>query len=406
MKYSNFSEDDFVSDSYFQKWILNPDQSTNDFWTKWTYKNPEKKDIIASAASFIRLLNTQDSNELSKNEFDEMWKVINLERKNSGKKDSIIRKNRSKSFNFFLKVAAIFIGVMVISIAGYRFMRTDSSKDIPSIVDGEIILKLEDGTVQIINDNVTEIIKNSDGEKVVSQKENTLIYEGEITKGRSKISYNELEVPYGKKFKLKLSDGTQVVLNSGSKLRYPVVFLAGKSRDVYLEGEAYFSVEKFNNQTFNVITNQMNTRVYGTKFNVSSYENENNTSTVLLEGSVGVYKTKDADDSEIVKIEPGYRANLENDAITIDKVNVAKYIAWTNHELLFIDDEFEVIIKELERHFNLNIINNIERINKKRYTGTFTTETINQILDVFQEHTEFDYSVNGNSILISEKVTK
>lgn len=404
MKYTQYTEEEFIQDEYFQKWVLNPDEMTMNFWENWISEHREKKEIIESAANFLRLMHFDDSEELSEKDFDTMWQNIVQKRNDSENSNSLAHLVSGFSWKRLLKVAAVFIGIIVTSYATYRYASINPKEEIQLITDSEIILKLEDGTVQIIDETSSEIITNAKGKKVVSQEQDRLIYEEEVAATQKLVKYNELIIPYGKKFELKLSDGSQVVLNSGSKLRYPVAFANGQPRNVYLDGEAYFTVEKDKTRPFTVITDQMNTRVYGTKFNVSSYKNENNTSTVLIEGSVGVYEANNDEGAKAINITPGHRAILENGTIAVDQVDVSKYIAWAEGQLFFVDDEFEVIIKELERHFNVVIDNQVLQLNTKRYTGTFTNEPIDQILRVFQEHTPFDFKVNGDAtITISEK---
>lgn len=402
MKYTNYKESDFIKDEYFQKWILNPDDMTLNFWENWISEHPEKKEAIESAANFIRLIQFDDLDELREKDFDLMWQNIVQKRNGSENNNSLLPIVSGFRRNHLLKVAAVFIGIIATTYGTYRYATLSPQEEMQSITDGDIILKLEDGTVQVIDETSSEIITNAKGKKVVSQEQDRLIYEEEVVTTQKLVKYNELIIPYGKKFELKLSDGSHVVLNSGSKLRYPVAFVSGRPRNVYLDGEAYFTVEKDEARPFTVITEQMNTRVYGTKFNVSSYANENNTSTVLIEGSVGVYKANNDEGAKTINIVPGHRATLENGTIAIDQVDVKKYIAWAEGQLFFVDDEFEVIIKELERHFDIIIDNQFEQLNQKRYTGTFTKESIDQILEVFQEHTRFDYNVKENTITIIE----
>lgn len=402
MKYTDYTEEDFIIDEYFQKWILNPDEMTLNFWENWISEHPEKKEIIENAANFIRLIQFNDLEELPEKSFDVMWQNIVQERNSSENSNSKLHIVSGFRKNHLLKVAAVFIGIIGTAYGVYQYASMQQQEELPSITDSNIILRLEDGTEQIIDETSSEIITNAKGKKVVSQEQNMLIYEEEVATAQKLIKYNELIIPYGKKFELKLSDGSRVVLNSGSKLRYPVAFVSGRPRNVYLDGEAYFTVEKDETRPFTVITDQMNTRVYGTKFNVSSYKDENNTSTVLIEGSVGVYKANNDEGAKTINIVPGDRATLENGTIAVDQVDVKKYIAWAEGQLFFVDDEFEVIIKELERHFDIVIDNQVEQLNKKRYTGTFTKESIDQILKVFQEHTPFGYQVNENTITIIE----
>src|SRR5690606_15066526 len=112
------------------------------------------------------------------------------------------------------------------------------------------------------------------------------------------LIYNELVVPYGKRMKLILSDSSIVHINSGTRLKYPVKFLKNKDRKVFLEGEAFFEVSKSKTASFIVNTDNIDIRVLGTRFNVSSYANDNSVYTVLVEGSVELNTTDSAKNDE------------------------------------------------------------------------------------------------------------
>src|SRR5699024_4461413 len=110
------------------------------------------------------------------------------------------------------------------------------------------------------------------------------------TGSTSKLVYNTLWVPYGKQFKLELSDGTHIVLNSGTQIKYPIHFSADQKRKVFLKGEAFFHVAKDSSRQFVVKSKDQMVEVYGTKFNVSAYREAPRVKTVLIEGSVGVFQ--------------------------------------------------------------------------------------------------------------------
>ena len=102
------------------------------------------------------------------------------------------------------------------------------------------------------------------------------------------LAMNTLKVPRGGEFRLKLSDGTNVYLNSASELKYPVRF-DEKERKVYLSGEAYFEVTKDLNRPFYVVMEEVQVRVYGTEFNVNTHQ-PGKVHTVLVDGKVGIKK--------------------------------------------------------------------------------------------------------------------
>tara|TARA_R110002126_G_scaffold22865_6_gene81101 strand:- start:12454 stop:13641 length:1188 start_codon:yes stop_codon:yes gene_type:complete len=395
MKYNNYKIENFVADEYFQKWVLNTDDMCDNFWLNWLKDSPEKLEDIEKARNFIMLLNAEE-NQLAEHDFNAMWRNI-IERRGA-EKSQLIRSHKSNPFSY-ARVAAVFIALMVSAMAVY-YTTLDLTE--PVEVVNQITLELEDGTIKYLNEDKSEMVTNAQGKNIVEQRQNTLHYANADTLGQE-LKYNQLTVPYGKKFQLELSDGSHVFLNSGSKLRYPVSFLKNAPRNVYLDGEAFFTVSKDKSRAFTVVTDDMNTEVYGTEFNVSSYKNDHNTSTVLVEGSVGVYKTDGAQQKTITNIVPGQRAVFDGNDIVVRKVEVGKYIAWKENKLLFVNDSFELIIKELERHFNVIIENKYTALNQKKFTGTFEGESLEKILSICQEHTPFNYMYNGDEIIIEAR---
>ena len=401
MKYTHYTEEDFIMDEYFQKWILDDNREAQNFWENWLQENPAKKHLVDKAAGFIKTIHFVETSPPYENEVNKLFKEI-VQIKNGTK--SKATGNTGMAFRGSSKywTIAACIGALVTILAFHQFWNSNNLEAVPKNAHNEVSLILEDGTVRVLNENTSKIIRNSNGGSIVNQNRNLLIYN---TKAENifETKYNELVVPYGKKFELRLSDNSHILLNSGSKLRYPTVFVSGVARTVYLEGEAYFSVEKDKESSFVVVTEDINIKVYGTQFNVSSYKNEKNTSTVLVEGSIGVYKEDREGLEESRGLVPGERAEILDGNLIVNRVNVEKYVAWTEGKLYFLDDKFELILKKLERHFNVTIENKIEELNDKRFTGTFTAETIDQIFKIFQEHTPFEYSMTDNMITMYRK---
>ena len=137
----------------------------------------------------------------------------------------------------FMQIAAIFI---VILGGLYFFEQQLSSGRVitDESLEHEITLELDDGNIQLIKSDGKSMILNKKGEVVVHQSGNTLNYQDESK--NIELAFNTLTIPYGKTFKVKLSDETVVHLNAGSSLRYPVQFLKGQDRKVYLEGRGIF----------------------------------------------------------------------------------------------------------------------------------------------------------------------
>ena len=305
-------------------------------------------------------------------------------------------KSRTKVYTNIFKYAAVFIGVLML---GYGIFKGDSSlteqKSTPSI-----LLVLEDGSVEKVNENSNKIIVNSKGEKVSEQRKSELIYEQKNLQKNSLV-FNTLKVPYGKTFGLVLSDGTKVKLNSGSELKYPVNFIdEEKNRMVYLNGEAFFEVKKNTERPFIVNTKEMDIQVLGTKFNVTSYDNDEKSYTVLLEGKVAAHNKLDKE--EYKTLQPNQRVFFKGSKLNTEQVNVEKYVAWINNKLVFIDDTFEVIKNKLERKYDITIKNNYEDLNKIMITATFENEEIEQVLKTFQTYQPFNYKIKNNVVTITK----
>ncbi len=322
---------------------------------------------------------------------------VNTSEAKSGLLKSIPSKKilKRKLFPILLKYAAVFAGVAII---GYGIYSNSPHQDNTRINDPQITLQLEDGSIQIIDNNATASILDANGNIVSRQKNNQLFYS---RKENSEILvYNTLHVPYGKSFKLELSDGTLVTLNAGTNLKYPVNFIKDSNRTVYLDGEAFFEVEKDIDHPFIVTTKDMDVQVLGTKFNITSYLEDQKTSTVLVNGKVQAYNKMIPEENVI--LEPNQRVSIENNILKIDDVKVDKYIAWVQGQLIFEDDSFKVITNKLERKFNLKIINNYPDLEDLNITASFSTETIDQVLKTFQTYQEFNYSIKNGVITISK----
>lgn len=315
------------------------------------------------------------------------------------KEKKVIRLHTLKTF---MKYAA---GVAILVAVSYFYFNSSTSTiDKKTIPSEKITLILENGNVKVIDENGTFSIQDPKGNIVGNQKGNKLVYEN--NNDNENLSYNTLKVPYGKRFAVLLSDGTKVTLNAGTSLKYPVKFLKGQNRQVFIEtGEAYFEVAKDETHPFVVNSNQLNVRVLGTKFNVSAYPEDASVSTVLVEGSVSLYSSEfEYDANKATYLKPGFKADWNKDAQTtnIQKADIELYTAWIDGKIILKHMKFSSIIKKLERHYNVEIYNNDEAFDEELITATFDTETIEEVLEVINEIHTINYKINKNKILITK----
>lgn len=192
-------------------------------------------------------------------------------------------------------------------------------------------------------------------------------------------NYAEVTAATGSIIRYELPDHSVVWLNSGTTLRYPVAFNREK-RNVELKGEAYFEIQADKEHPFYVNTsNGLSVYVYGTKFNVTAYEDDNYIETVLETGKVNVITPN----QETIVLVPGEQLlyDKQSQKSTKNKVDVYGKVAWKDGKLIFRNASLEEIFKRLERHFNVDIQFDNKVGKDYKYRATFRTETLSQILD-------------------------
>lgn len=364
---------------------------------EWIKTNPENEFAFSEYLLFYK--KSRRIGFADKINNDKAWGniVSQLQRPLDAVEDSKKPKLRFlKHRTVILKYAAIVI--ISLSVGFFYYQKNYPAKSTFVISEEAITLQLENGDIQVIKEDGTTQVVDATGNVVGRQKGNILEYGNTIAK--DSLVYNIIKIPYGKRFELKLSDGTNVHLNSGSTLRYPVRFVKDDKRQVFLDGEAYFDVTKDAKHPFVVSSNDMDVKVLGTKFNITSYKKDEKTYAVLVEGSIAASSKIEHNDKVILK--PGYRAYFEDKKLKTEVTDVKKYIAWVSGELMFIDDSFDVIANKLERKYNVEIVNNYKELDNIVITATFKNENIYQVLKTFQTYEAFDFTVKDRIITINK----
>jgi ferric-dicitrate binding protein FerR (iron transport regulator) len=207
-------------------------------------------------------------------------------------------------------------------------------------------------------------------------------------------------VPYGQRSQVTLYDGTKVWLNSGTKLKFPVVFNTD-TREVTIEGEAYFNVAKDVKHPFVVNSGKLKVVVLGTKFDVCAYADENVFSTTLEEGSVKVYNTENG---KFMKIKPGEQIVMDRktDAFKHLHVDTDLYTSWKENLLKFDDATFEDVIKKMERWFDVRITVAPGINTQERYTMTIKTESLREMLQLLSKTTKINYEIKESAVMIKK----
>ena len=195
----------------------------------------------------------------------------------------------------------------------------------------------------------------------------------------------EVRTNPGMTTQLELPDGTLVHLNSESVLRYPVAF-AEAERQVELEGEAYFEVEKDPEHPFVVKTpHQTQVEVLGTTFNLEAYKSAPELQATLLTGKIRFVYAQGAT-MHTLELKPGHKLIYEVEASKprVLATNGLAEAAWKDGRIIFDATPLPEALRMLEKRFHvrLNLLN--PRLRNEAFTGTFTTQRLDRILEIFR----------------------
>jgi hypothetical protein len=319
-----------------------------------------------------------------------------------GNEAKVIHLSRNKrTYKKYISIAAGLALLFTAGISYLRYERAANGTAKPVLTGKEITLQLENGNIQVISEDGTTTVTDADGNVIGNKNGNSIVYN--TTSDVKKLVYNTITIPNGKRFKLQLSDGTQVHLNAGTSLKYPINFIAGQNRKVFLDGEAFFDVAKDAAHPFVVNANKLDVRVLGTHFNVSDYPEDEAADVVLVEGSVAMHTASEsfsAEKSTILK--PGCKGSFskENGSIKVKPVNTSMYTAWINGGLVFRNMAFKSIIKRLERHYDITIENRNGALANERFNASFKNEPVEKVLSYFNDIHGISYTKKNNQIII------
>ena len=234
-------------------------------------------------------------------------------------------------------------------------------------------------------------------------------------------SWKEVVAAPGARKNVLLADGTSIRLNAGSTLRYPGDDNPGhKTREVFLEGEAYFDVKPDAGKPFIIHGGKMEIKVLGTELNVRAYPDEEFSETALVKGAVEV-TVQEKGNTRLFRLKPGQKvvarreealpqntaaaSNTPAVTVTLQPVskatdNVIAETAWKEDKLVFQDETFAALALRLERWYGVNITIEDPVLAAKRFSGRADNLPLPQLLGILQTITPFGYSINGLDVII------
>jgi ferric-dicitrate binding protein FerR (iron transport regulator) len=350
MDYLDYSLEDFLADEYFQQWVLNPEKDTARFWESWLLLHPDRQPVVEQARQLIVYMATRNESAFSDSQTEQLWQRIQKSQmlKESATKSTLSSKvlTKQKYVRQLYRLAAIFIGMLICSIAILFLYRTDTTVEQHTTAFGEIKT-------------------------------------------------------------LRLPDGSSVTLNANSKIRYAPQWKESQPREVWLEGEAFFSVVHTNNhQKFQVRTaSQMAVEVLGTEFNVKS--RTSGTQVVLNSGKVKLTIGEQETNKQVLMV-PGESVELaRTDAGYVKKVvDPQQFSSWTQRKLIFKNTPVGYIKSLLEDNYGLEVTVPDSSLLVQQISGSVPSDNLEGLLFVLQESFNYKIIRKDKQIILQEKTAQ
>lgn len=360
MDISRFSVEDFVLNQEFRIWVLSSGKKSNIHWERLLKENPEQVKKIIVARDIVRNLSSKHYS-LSNTESLKIWNSIEgeLDQVDSEKaecevipinSDSILRKyeERKRVFRWYsqwFRVAGILVLAFSLSLILNLIYKKEPLIEVPAV----------------------------------------LVYQEHIT-------------PPGVKSTMTLQDGSKVILNSGSSIRYVKNFEADQ-RILFLEGEAYFEVAKDSLRPFSVITGNTKTTALGTAFNISAY-NDEDTNVSLVEGKVAVEVEENR-----VALEKGeaLKVNQESGKFKKGQFDTELVLAWTKKKIIFQQVKMMEAIRVLENWYGVKFILKNKPQPDLLIYGVYEDEILDNVLNGLSYTARFDYKIHQDEVEITFK---
>ena len=310
-------------------------------------------------------------------------------------------KRRLRLIRRIASVAAV-VAVALTSVLWFSRTRENTPVKLKNEIcqTGGIILRLADNKEVNVLDDSLQLTGGTGGSVRINRtNQREIVYEIkdslEMT-GEMELAYNQIIVPVGERFSVRLSDGTKAWINSEISLRYPTYF--GKDcREVEARGNVYFEVAKDATRPFVVVSREIKTEVLGTHFEVNTYGDRGEISATLVEGKVRV-----SVGSRSVIIEPDQQFifNTKNGCINVVKVDALNKVRWKDGILVIDNEQFDDVVWKLERWYGVSIVNETGLVFNQSFSGEFDREDIQAAIAAVCVNLNITYTIDKDRIIL------
>ncbi|OZI06234.1 hypothetical protein BWI93_20675 [Siphonobacter sp. BAB-5385] len=344
---------DFIGNPSFRKWVNDPDASTVAHWESYRRKHPEQEAVIRQAATVVRRLK-KASTELAQVQPDprkeeEIWQSV---------RQQLFPAPVRRSFAWGWVAAAVV--VLGIGLSWTMLQPAEA----PQLAQVTPIPQPDSVTISNVN-----------------------------TKPRL----------------VSLPDGSSVILQKGSNLRYENPFRT-QNRMVSLSGEAYFEVVRDTTRPFLVYANGLVAKVLGTSFNIKAYNRDNNVILTVRTGKVSVSShkvfedaSKEADDLVLQPNEQVVFARKESRLFRspVNTLVEAKTLVLRPVNLVYNAVPVSEVIAEIERTYGIKVIFQNPSLSNCRITTDLKEGTLSQKLDIICKTIEANWAAQENFVAVS-----
>lgn len=312
---------------------------------------------------------------------------------------NVIQKNlRHKRLRRLKRVGSI-AAMLTLFLGSFFFLTHQKTSDVQvaegpttSIVPGRSMARLtaSSGESYVLDTVVIDRLPHAtllNGNEIVFEQTDRISQE---------VKYGKLEIPRGGEYKITLSDGTRIYLNSETELKFPEDFTGCQERMVYLTGEAYFEVAKDATKPFIVKCGSYDVKVLGTSFNISNYSDNVYSHTTLKEGNVEIIR-----DGMETLLQPGQQAKWEDGKLEVREVNVENYISWMNDNFRFESENIDEIMKRIARWYVVDVFYANSSVRDYHFTGYLPRYAdIRDVLELLSLTTNIHFEIKEKTIIV------
>ena len=347
--FSSYNIENFAADESFLNYCFNNNTRDVEFWENWISNHPEKAAEVASARKLVDALSLKLPEQEYQQEYRKIKSAISRQQESGrpavGGRPRSVPASTRRRVPHYLKVAA---SMLVILVAGYL---------------------------------ITAYLRESPPKEIV---------------------YIEKVNPPGQKSTIFLKDGSKVILNSASRLRFPEDF-GMSQRTLELEGEAFFEVAK-DTTPFTVTAAGIHTTALGTSFNIRAYPSDARMNVALVTGKVkvsGVVANAQGDALSAF-LSPGEQVIYQTGGQAFEKGKflAREMLGWKDGVIYFNDTPFDDVIKMMERWYGVNFEITGQKDSAAGFSGEFHNESLENVLEAMSYSQKFQYEINKRNVLL------